>query len=343
MDRDIYRTKLRSLEAIAASLPPDQFNLFNLVNNLTILILEWERIMLDRHLEKHPYTLAADIIDKTVLSIQRNHVISSLANPNVTNERDESNEMEDYHRELFQNLWTKFSYDHYLKRIDLYIQRLKINNLEKFIYGKKCIDFDCGHGNFALALNKLGASFVLGIDYGESSIEYCKKMTQSLGVNDVMFNVKSVYDCGEDNITYDFAIQNGVFHHLDNEEKAYSEVYRVLKPGAWFWIYTDGIDSIQTEIQDSAAKILKNYSSVKVGMILDLMGLSIGKRYHLGDSLQATYRHTSFNDFKERLQSYGFSNCLRLIGGQPTDTDGESLKDSWAKEKFGSGDIRVLV
>ena len=102
-------------------------------------------------------------------------------------------------------------------------------------------------------------------------------MPQSLGVNDVMFNVKFVYDCGEDNITYDFAKQNWVFHHLDNEEKAYSEDYRILKPGAWFWIYTDGIDSIQTEIQDSAAKILKNYSSVKVGMILDLMGLSVGK------------------------------------------------------------------
>ena len=60
--------------------------------------------------------------------------------------------MEDYHRELFQNLWTIFSYNHYLKEL-VYIQRLKINNLEKFIYGKKCIDYDCGHGNFTLALN----------------------------------------------------------------------------------------------------------------------------------------------------------------------------------------------
>ncbi len=73
------------------------------------------------------------------------------------------------------------------------------------------------------------------------------------------------------------------------------------------------------------------------------MSLSVGKRYHLGDSLQATYRHTTPEDLIDRLGSIGFDFKRRLVGGVETDTDGESLtRDRWSKEKFGTGDLRML-
>ena len=43
---------------------------------------------------------------------------------------------------------------------------------------------------------------------------------------------------------YDFAIQNGVFHHLDNEDKAYREIYSVMKKSAYLWFYTDGEENL---------------------------------------------------------------------------------------------------
>ena len=73
------------------------------------------------------------------------------------------------------------------------------------------------------------------------------------------------------------------------------------------------------------------------------MGLSIGKRYHLGDSLQATYRHTDLKTFQQRLEGYGFFVIKRLMGGFPYDSDGAAQSDPWAREKFGSGDLRLLV
>ena len=73
------------------------------------------------------------------------------------------------------------------------------------------------------------------------------------------------------------------------------------------------------------------------------MGLPIGKRYHLGDSLQATYRHTDLKTFQKRLQKYGFSVVKRLMGGFFYDSDGPAQSDPWAREKFGSGDLRLLV
>ena len=54
----------------------------------------------------------------------------------------------------------------------------------------------------------------------------------------LQFKVATVYDTKEKKNTFDLAIQNGVFHHLKNESKAYKEVYRVLKPAGYFWVYT---------------------------------------------------------------------------------------------------------
>jgi len=72
------------------------------------------------------------------------------------------------------------------------------------------------------------------------------------------------------------------------------------------------------------------------------MGFSAEKRYHLGDSLQATYRHMSYVLLVKRMAGYGFKIVRRLKGGFPYDSDGQAKKDPWAKEKYGFGDLRVL-
>ena len=42
----------------------------------------------------------------------------------------------------------------------------------------------------------------------------------------------------------DFAVSNGVFHHLNNMEKQFS---RVLKPEGWFWYSSDGKGAISMD------------------------------------------------------------------------------------------------
>lgn len=343
LDRSIYRKELSALQELAGDLPSNKFTLFGLVNVLSLLILSWEKNMVNRSLKEHPYILACELVKKSAENLNTLGDLNAIAYQGKNNNEIKHLTMEEYHRELFQDLWTKFSNQDYQERIEQYVFRLKLNKLSTFIQGKRCIDFGCGHGNFAHALINSGASYALGIDYGEESISYCKNIAKTLGTKDIEFEVQTVYDTGREDSSFDFAVQNGVFHHVDSEEKAYKEVYRNLKPGGWFWIYTDGIDSIQGEIQDAAARILSKFPFTEVGAVLDTMGLSIGKRYHLGDSLQATYRHTNLADFLGRLKDYGFGNSRRLSGGYLTDSDGTSLEDPWSIEKFGSGDIRLLV
>lgn len=251
--------------------------------------------------------------------------------------------MEEHHQELFQSLWVKYGEQDYLDRIQQYVNRISLNDLESVVLGARCIDFGSGHGNFAHALIQCGAVSVVGIDYGKGNIEYAERATRRLGVGQVSFKCASVYATDEPSGAYDFAVQNGVFHHLDDEVRAYTEVHRVLRSGGHFWVYTDGSDSIQGDLQDAAARVVGAFPISEVNASLDVMGLSVGKRYHLGDSLQATYRHTTPESLIEFLGEVGFGFVRRLSGGAATDSDGSVLSlDRWAVEKFGTGDIRML-
>ena len=210
----------------------------------------------------------------------------------------------------------------------------------------KIIDLGCGHGNFAHALIECGANFVKGIDFGRDSINYANDARDRLGVNEevISFKVASVYETEEPSGFYDFAIQNGVFHHLENDDLAYKEVYRVLKPGGKFWIYTDGSGGINHGLWDYSRKALEEIPS---GFILDFlieMGIETGKKYHLGDGLNAVYKHTSLADLTSQLEKIGFKFVRRLVGGYNTDFDHDVIeRDRYGIEKFGSGDIRILV
>lgn len=193
-------------------------------------------------------------------------------------------------------------------------------------------------------MRNAGAARVLGLDCGAASVAYAQAAADRLNSDGVEFEVRSVYETGAATESFDFAIQNGVFHHLESEDRAYEEAIRILRPGAWMWIYTDGTDHAVGDIQDTASAILRSAPADEVLHCLDSMHLQVGKRYHLGDDLNAVYRHTNFQDFVERLESYGFDDFKRLTGRLSTDFDPDVIQsDPWGRERFGEGDIRVLA
>jgi ubiquinone/menaquinone biosynthesis C-methylase UbiE len=249
------------------------------------------------------------------------------------------------HKDLFQDLWINYNVQEYLnERIKRYSKRIKINKLQNLIANKKIIDFGCGHGNFLIACYLFKAKYCLGVDYGRKSIEYANKMASVLKLDKkkLRFKIASVYKtCQKDN-SFDFAIQNGVFHHLNNEKKAYQEAHRVLKKGGYFFIYTDGGGGIRDIILDMSQKILKDIDKNFINNSIRSFGLTTNKEYHLGDGLNAEYRHTNLSKLKTMLEKIGFYNFSQLNGGMKTDFDKPFYKDKYFVEKFGSGDLRIL-
>jgi SAM-dependent methyltransferase len=344
--RTQYRTLIVDLERFADSIPNTRMSAVAKVTALSVMNMRWETVMVDRELRDHPFPLAERFIQDA-----RTQLEAWSQARFIEGESDEPfgppPAMEDRHHDLFQTLWVNFSPDDYRDRVARYDHRLQINGLaDGFLEGARCIDFGCGHGNFAHALRNVGATHVLGIDYGEESIEYATAARDRLGVpaTEIAFRHESIYECSEPNESYDFALQNGAFHHLDDEDAAYRQAHRVLKPGGWMWIYTDGADAVSHDLWDASVRMLSEIPATFVLAVLDFLNVETNKRYHLGDGLNATYRHTSWDELTNRLGRLGFGDFRRLVGGFPTDFDHDVIgADPWGREKFGEGDLRLLA
>ena len=129
---------------------------------------------------------------------------------------------------------------------------------------------------------------------------------------------------------------------MDNEVKAYKEMYKVLKKGGYCWIYTDGGGGIRDIAWDMSQNILKNIDKNFIIENIRSKGLTTNKEYHLGDGLNALYRHTTLEIMKKKLSKIGFEFVKQLNGGMSTDFDKPFYKEKYFKEKFGSGDLRLL-
>ena len=346
MNEKPYLPDLDALKAYADTRPDTRMMAVGKVTKMALMNMRWERIMVDREFAEHPWPHAQRLVREAHAQLVAWGEGGFIEGPSEPLGKP-SDEMEERHHDLFQTLWVNFTEADYEDRIARYTHRLEINDLASgFLEGRRVIDFGCGHGNFLQACLKAGAASGLGIDYGEESIRYSQAARDRLGIpaERLDFRVASVYESGEPDESYDLAIQNGVFHHLDDEDAAYREAHRVLKPGAWFWIYTDGAGAVSHDLWDAAVHVLRNVPYDAVLEVLDFLGVETNKRYHLGDGLNAVYRHTTYDDFIALLEGYGFGNPRRLTGGFPTDFDHDVLEaDPWGREKFGDGDIRVLV
>lgn len=340
-----YLQRLKELQRLATSLPRTRFMALARIDALIRMNMGWEGLQLNPALPEHPFVLAHRLVDQAIASLTSAQDIAFCDGelPLKNDPRDMT--MEEEHHDLFQSLWVQFNTDDYRERIKRYDDRLRFNALDNgFFAGKRVIDMGCGHGNFDHAFLNAGACQVVGVDYGEDSIRYAEAARDRLDVSSdrLRFVLSTVYDVPEPSESFDVAVQNGVFHHLDDEDRAYREMHRLLKPGGVAWIYTEGEGSIARDLFHVSVQILADVPAKLVQDHLAHLGFTINKRYHLGDGLKAVYRATTLADLKARLEAIGFGEFKRLIGGFDTDLDITDA-DPYAAEKFGEGDIRLLA
>jgi len=319
------------------------------VTTLTVMNLRYEKIAFNKNLDTHPYLLTKEVIKDAKVMFDKFIELSDFEAPHSKtslNSIKKSEILEEKHEELWQEIWSRHSKEEFDEFVNMKHNRLVINDLIQYVNNKKCVDFGAGNGSFSFALELAGASKVHGIDFGEKQVEYAKKVSEYKELNEVVsFSKAEVYDSKLESKSFDFAVSNGVFHHLNhtNIEKAIEEVSRVLKPNGWFWYYIDGEGAIAMELWDASVEILKEVPTLQIEAILQNMNLSRNKMVFVIDGLCATYIHSSLEETTLMLEKYGFSNFKRLTGGEPTDFDLDVVEsDPYGKEKFGCGDLRLL-
>ena len=94
---------------------------------------------------------------------------------------------------------------------------------------QRILDVGCGPGFFSIVLAKMGHD-VTGIDYNDTMIETASNNCSSLGLH-AEFIQMDAHDLKFEDGTFDMVVCRDILWNLDDPEKAYSEMYRVLRDG----------------------------------------------------------------------------------------------------------------
>lgn len=308
--------------------------------------MRYEIIEFDRHLTEHPFITVRRIIDEALSSLKAKAEILFIENKDSKEFNTLKSRMqEEKHETLWTELWPEYR-DHLMDEyVARYRHRIEVNGLERFLTGGGCIDVGCGNGGFLFASLEKGAASVAGIDFGKANIQHARSVAEALGFSDrAEFHVSTVYHLPFPDNSFDFGFQNGVFHHVDDQEGAIHELSRVMKPGGYIWYYVNGSGAIKTALFDAAVDILQDVPTRFVVDTFKAMNISQGKITHLTDGFNATYAKTTWEDLTTQLEHFGFTDFKRLVGGFPTDYDHDVVAaDPYGPEKFGAGNLRLLA
>ncbi len=127
----------------------------------------------------------------------------------------------------------------------------KTYDLVGAIPGSSLLDIGCGTGEDAVALaERVGSNGrVIGIDCSDSIIEEARRRTRSQNLP-LTFQVGDVYQLAFADNSFDGCRADRLFMHLENPQKALTEMIRVTRPGGrilvrepdWETLVVDGCD-----------------------------------------------------------------------------------------------------
>ena len=104
--------------------------------------------------------------------------------------------------------------------------------------GDTVVDLGSGAGNDVFVARAIAGDEgkVIGIDMTEAMIEKANQNNSKLGYKNVQFRFGDIEDMPIANNLADVVVSNCVLNLVPNKQKAFSEIYRVLKPGAHFCV-----------------------------------------------------------------------------------------------------------
>lgn len=130
------------------------------------------------------------------------------------------------------------SLDGYVKDADLGLGCGLPTEFARIREGHTVLDLGSGAGNDVFIARRLAGESgrVIGLDMTEAMIAQARANNRKLGYQNVEFVLGDIEDMPLESNTIDVAISNCVMNLAPDKDKAYAEVYRVLRPGGHFSI-----------------------------------------------------------------------------------------------------------
>jgi len=250
---------------------------------------------------------------------------------------------------LYGMAWDLLKDDSYLKAAELFSRRLIANEVDLSIFDNaECLDLGSGIGRNCLAMAKLGAKHVTGIDYSEVNITNAKKRLSSFPEHEkIELSQGNIYEIFKGNeALFDFVCCQGVIHHLEFPEKALELIGRVLKPGGSSFIYVFGDcgNGVFWDSIDFMRRILEKIPMFFTRNFLFFMGTQDTKAYNLLDFSYVPFQHRFVrSDFEKMIKDAGMKINKRLDRGEVYDQGQRQLLYPTDREFYGDFDLRYIV
>jgi SAM-dependent methyltransferase len=195
--------------------------------------------------------------------------------------------------------------------------------------GDTVVDLGSGAGNDCFVARAItGASGkVIGIDFTDVMIEKARENAEKLGLNNVEFRMGDIEKIPMTANKADVVISNCVLNLVPDKQKAFSEIFRILKPGGHFSIS----DVVLTgELPANIQKAAEMYAGCISGAIqkedyLDIIkksgfeNISIQKekQIDLPDDILSTY--ISSDQIREYRDSKAGIFSITVYGDKPSE------------------------
>jgi arsenite methyltransferase len=126
----------------------------------------------------------------------------------------------------------------YIKEADLKLGCGIPTELAEIRSGDTVVDLGSGAGNDLFIARAIIGDHgrVIGLDFTEEMIKRGIKNNEKLGYSNIEFKLGEIENIPLDSGIADVVISNCVLNLVPDKKKAFSEIYRILKPGAHFCI-----------------------------------------------------------------------------------------------------------
>lgn len=261
---------------------------------------------------------------------------------------DDERDLQQLTGDHFSNLFAEFSTDRFFEQpLEKFCTRLERNGVSRDVFaGKTVLDAGCGAGRFSVAMRRLGASSVTGIDIAPTNIVTARRYVERAGLDHVDFQVGSVLELPFADGSFDLVLSFGVLHHTPDWKRGIGEMIRVLRsggvglimylnenPGGLFWDVLEIVRVIMWDESHAFARRALELAGVereRIIMLLDPAMVPINVRL-TPDEIEAC------------LAEHGATKVRRFERGADTDRVERVYQCTpFAREKYGTGDNRYV-
>ncbi len=217
--------------------------------------------------------------------------------------------------EIYGTLFDNYNDDLFLESVELFFNRHRKWGIDLgWLEGKTCLDAGCGGGRYLVALAKLKAKEIHGIDISGHAVQVADSRVKRLGFDGIKVQKSSVMDLPFEDNYFDYVVSSGVIHHTPDPYKSFLELSRVIKPGGKIFLSVYGKGGLKWAINDFFRFTVCKIVPFKVlDRIFSFFGVPANKRYNILDNLYVPYCYR----YKEKeifswLFENGFINLKRV-------------------------------